>query len=63
MYDATKTKITTEMVPRNCEPKPTSVFVNGTANVPHTPATKCAGIAPTTSVSYTHLTLPTNREV
>ena len=31
MYDTTKTKITTEMVPRNCEPKPTSVFVNGTA--------------------------------
>ena len=58
MYDTTKTKTTTEIVPKNCEPKPTSVFVNGTANVPHTPATKCAGIAPTT-VSYTHLTLPT----
>ena len=39
MYETTKTKITTEIVPSNCEPKLTSEFVNGTANVPHTPAT------------------------
>ena len=57
------TNTTTEIVPRNCAPKVTSPFVNGTANVPHTPATKCAGMAPTTSVSYTHLTLPTIAEV
>jgi len=34
------TNTTTEIVPRNCAPKVTSPFVNGTANVPHTPATK-----------------------
>ena len=44
MYETMKTKNTIEIVPRNCEPKLTSEFVNGTANVPHTPATKCAGL-------------------
>ena len=43
------TNTTTEIVPMNCAPKETSLLVNGTANVPHTPATKCAGMAPTTS--------------
>ena len=43
------TNTTTEIVPKNCAPKATSPFVNGTANVPHTPATMCAGMAPTTS--------------
>ena len=49
MKETTNTNITTEIVPRNCAPNETSLLVNGTANVPHTPATKWAGIAPTTS--------------
>ena len=36
--ETTNTNTTTEIVPKNCAPKETSPFVNGTANVPHTPA-------------------------
>ena len=38
--ETTNTKTTTDTVPKNCAPKATSEFVKGTANVPHTPATK-----------------------
>ena len=33
----------------NCVPNEASLFVSGTIKVPHIPAIKCTGIAPTTS--------------
>ena len=51
MYDTTNTKMLIDSTPINCALNEASVFVNGTANVPHIPANMWAGIAPTTSSS------------
>ena len=47
--DTINTNATTDNTPSNCDPKLASALVKGTTKVPHIPATKCAGIAPTTS--------------
>ena len=47
--ETTNTKAQIEAVPSNCGPKDVPLLVRGTASVPHIPANKCTGIAPTTS--------------
>ena len=48
----TKTNTFMEITPSNWVPKFAPELVIGTAKVPHIPANKCAGIAPTTSSTF-----------
>ena len=54
MYDTTNTKMLIDSTPINCALNDASVFVNGTANVPHIPANMFAGIWGTLAVPLTN---------